>query len=96
MNDKWISVKDQVPQQGIVCLLYQTYPPGSMFNCRADPLPRCFIKIGGIRYDGKFILYEDQYSYNGLNHVTHWMPLPTSPIKDSLPTNYQLVDIEHE
>jgi len=23
---------DKVPQQGIVCLLYQTYPPGSMFN----------------------------------------------------------------
>jgi hypothetical protein len=76
---EWISVKENLPPIGKVCLLYQTYPKGTMFNLRADPLSRNFIIIGGLRYNGKFISYEDQYSEKGLEHITHWMPLPEAP-----------------
>lgn len=75
----WIRVEDQLPEKGVVCLLYITYPKGTSFNCRADPLPRNFIQIGGLRWDGKFISYDDQYSEVGLKYVTHWMPLPEKP-----------------
>ncbi len=76
---KWISIDDEKPSLGKVCLLYQTYPPDTAFNCRADPLDRNFFHIGGLRYDGKFISYTDQYSTDGLKHITHWMPLPKCP-----------------
>ena len=79
---EWISVKDKMPEQGIPCLLYQTWPPETMFNCRADPLKRTFIKLGGLNYQKKFVLYEDQYSGYILEYVTHWMPLPKPPLND--------------
>ena len=76
----WISVKDKEPPKGKIYLLYQTYPPETMFNCRANPLnDRCFIHIGGLRYDGKFISYYDQRSSEGLKYISHWMPLPKPP-----------------
>ena len=77
---EWINVKDRMPKQGEVVLLYQTYPPDSIFHCRADPLPRNFYSVGGLRYDKKFISNKDQYSQIGLEHVSHWMPLPDKPI----------------
>jgi hypothetical protein len=76
---KWISVEEKLPEMGKVVILYQTYPKGTAFNCRADPLPRNFTHIGGLRYNGKFISYEDQYSDEGLKYITHWMPLPSPP-----------------
>ena len=76
---EWISVEDQLPEIGHVCILYQTYPKTTMFNCRANPLRRNFTIIGGLRYNGKFIAYHDQYNNNGLEHITHWMPLPDPP-----------------
>lgn len=75
----WISIKIELPKVGEICLLYQTYPPGTAFHCRADPLPRNFIYIGGLRYDGKFIADSDQYSKDGLLHISHWMPAPIKP-----------------
>jgi len=76
---EWIKIEDRLPKVGELCLLYQTYPDGTMFNCRADPLPRCFIYVGGLRYNGMFISKEDQYSEKGLKFITHWMPLPNTP-----------------
>ncbi len=76
---KWISVKDRLPEIGMVCLLYITYPKDTMFNCLANPLNRDFHRVGGLRYDGKFISYEDHYSENGIEYVSHWMPLPELP-----------------
>ena len=75
----WIKCSERMPEIGKLCLLKQTYPPTAMFNCRANPLPRNFIYVGGLKYDGKFISYEDQYSEVGLKYVSHWMPLPEPP-----------------
>lgn len=75
----WTKVEDELPKVGMLCLLKKTYPPGTMFNLLAHPLPRCHIVIGGLRYDRKFISYEDQYS-DGIT-VSHWMPLPKPPEK---------------
>lgn len=77
----WISIEDRLPLKGKVCLLYQTFPANTIWNCRADPFPRQHIRIGGLRYNGIFVSYEDQYSDEGLKHVTHWMSLPTPPKK---------------
>lgn len=74
----WISVKDKLPPIGNVVLLYQTYPEGSMFNFRADPLNRNFTRLGGMRYDGQFISYENQYG-DPLNYVSHWTHIPAPP-----------------
>ena len=74
----WIKVEDRLPEKGKVVLLYRTWPPGTMFNCRADPLPRNFTLIGGLRYHNSFIEYQNQYG-EALKHITHWMPLPDAP-----------------
>lgn len=76
---EWISVKDKMPEVDKPCLLYQTYPDDTIFNLRADRFKRIFILIGGLRYDSKFISYNDHNSEDGLKHVSHWMPLPKSP-----------------
>lgn len=77
---QWISVKYKRPAIGEVCLLYQTYPAATMFNCRADPLVGiCFMRIGGLIYDGRFVSYENQYIDEELKHVSHWMSLPDPP-----------------
>lgn len=75
----WIKVEDELPEIGKTCLLLQTYPKETMFNCRADPLSRCFMRIGGLQYEGKFISYEDQHSNRNIKHVSHWMHLPEAP-----------------
>jgi hypothetical protein len=75
---KWIKVSDQMPPKGKVVLLYQSWPPDTMFNCRADPLPRNFTRLGGLRYDGLFIDYQNQYG-EPLKYISHWMPLPDKP-----------------
>ena len=77
----WISVLEGKPIVGRICLLYQTYPPRTLFNMRADFLPRCFLIIGGIRHDGSFISYNDQYSIEGLPHISHWQYAPEPPKK---------------
>lgn len=79
----WISVNDRLPSLGQVCLLYMTYPKGTMFNCRADPLTRNFCRVGGLRSDGRFVSYDDQYSETGLAHISHWMALPSPPIQQN-------------
>lgn len=82
---EWISVEERLPEIGVVCLLYQSYPKDTVFNCRAYPLQRNFTKIGGLNYLKKFVLYEDQFCNQGLKHVSHWMPLPEPPkcLKDA-------------
>ena len=75
----WISCTERLPDKGQVVLLYQTFPPETNFNCMAYPLQRNFTKVGGRTYDGKFILYEDQFADTSLKHVSHWMPLPEKP-----------------
>ncbi len=76
---EWIRIEDKLPEKGIPCLLYISYPKETMFNCRADPMKRCFSVIGGLRWDNKFISYDDQYSEVGLKYISHWMPLPDKP-----------------
>lgn len=74
---KWISVKDRLPEIGIPCLLYETYPEGAMFNLLARPLQKTFFRLGGMNWEKKFITYENQDCY--LKYVSHWMPLPNKP-----------------
>lgn len=75
----WISLEVEMPKVGQSCLLYQTFPPETMFNCRADPLSRTFIQLGGLTWDGLYKSYYAQWGDKGLEHVTHWMPLPEKP-----------------
>lgn len=74
----WIDVKDSLPEVGKVCLLYQTYPEGTMFNCRANPIERNFYFLGGLNYRKEFISNENQYG-NPVEYISHWMPLPNPP-----------------
>lgn len=76
---QWIKCSERMPKIGELCFLYQTWPPSTVFSMLACPLPRCFMKIGGLNASGVFILYEDQFSCTGLQYVTHWMPLPEVP-----------------
>jgi len=89
---EWINIEDKMPEIGKPCLLYQTYPRGTMFNLRADPLQRTNIRMGGMNWEKKFITYENQYGENYLKYVTHWMPLPLSPTEDDNP--YHTPDYE--
>ncbi len=77
MSDEWISIKDELPPMGIPCLLYKTYPEGTIFNCRADPLRKCAYVLGGLVWGGDFVSYEDQHTK--LKYISHWMPLPKPP-----------------
>ncbi len=78
MNGEWTSVKEQLPEIGKLCLLVQSYPSDYIVTSKAKPLPACFICIGGLRSDGKFINVDRQFS-DGLNYVSHFMPLPNLP-----------------
>jgi hypothetical protein len=78
---EWISVEDRLPNIGETCLLYITYPKGTMFNCRADPLDRTNVEIGGRIHNGKFTSLLTQFSGKEIEHVSHWMPLPKPPEK---------------
>lgn len=82
MGNEWISVKDELPPEGKPCLLYQTWPPGTMFNLRLDRLERTKISLGGMIRTGDFLNYENQFGDDYMKHVTHWMPLPLPPAKD--------------
>jgi len=75
----WVKCSEHPPQKGAIYLLYQTFPEGTMFNLRANPLKRTEIHIGGLRCDGKFVSIYDQFSEEGIKHITHYMPLPESP-----------------
>lgn len=77
---EWINIKDRLPEEGKTVLLLQTYPKGAMFHCRADPLNRSFVYVGGIRGGDKFFVSKhNQNCPHGLNSITHWMPLPEVP-----------------
>ena len=73
----WINVKKNLPKIGECCLLYQSYPPHTAFNCLATPLKRQFCLIGGLRWDGKFCSHTEQHLE--IKHISHWMPLPEPP-----------------
>lgn len=77
---EWISVENQPPPIGQSCLLYQTYPKGTMFNCRQDSLTRTFVHIGGLLHNGIFSDLHNQFENKELKFITHWMPLPTPPL----------------
>lgn len=65
----WVSVQQSLPPLGKVVLLKQTYPEGTLFNCRSDPLERVFYKIGGITNSGEFV---DNHCYKKIEDVSHW------------------------
>ena len=71
----WIKCEDEKPPIGMPVLLKQTYPKETMFNCRADPLHRSFIRWGGLKYNGVYVSYENQYSDIGIEYVSHWMQI---------------------
>jgi hypothetical protein len=76
---EWISIEKQDSPIGKTVLLCITYPKGTIFNCRADPLERTRIEIGGRLYNGNYVRLIDQFNGNILKNVTHWMPLPRPP-----------------
>jgi hypothetical protein len=75
---KWISVKDELPEHGQAVLVFQTFPPGTLFQAIALPLNRCKCKVLEYQDRGGRIAF---ISRNGELHefVSHWMPLPTPP-----------------
>lgn len=77
MTNEWIDINEELPPEGIACLLYETYPEGTTFNLLARPLQRTAVHLGGMNWQKKFITYENQDRY--LKYVTHWMPLPEPP-----------------
>ena len=79
---EWINCSEKLPLLQEPVLLYQTWPKGTMFNCRADPLKSTHIKLGGLCYNGGFISYDNQHG-ESLKHVSHWMPLPSKPKNDN-------------
>lgn len=73
-RDKWISVKDHLPDEGQTVIIYHVhlgpnynffiyYPPGTMGNIKPF-----------FRYKGSmgFLTIEE-------DNITHWMPLPEPP-----------------
>jgi hypothetical protein len=64
MSDEWISVKDQLPEEGEKVLSF----------CPSDYEP---IRIDYVmKIDGPFWACRH---YNDYHNVTYWMPLPKSP-----------------
>jgi len=78
----WISINERLPKIGETVLFYQTWPEGTMFNCRAEPLKRTHIAMGGLRFGGEWVYYPYQLSNIIAKHVSHWMPLPDVPKND--------------
>ncbi len=82
LKDEWIDIKEKEPNIGKVYLLYITYPPGTLINCRADAFPKQNIRLGGLNRKKKWISYENQYpkyQCEYVEFVSHWMELPEKP-----------------
>ncbi len=77
---EWISVQERIPEKGKAVLLYQNWPKYTAFNCLAKPInDRCFIIVGALVWNDKFVSYNDQWNESGLEHISHWMPIPERP-----------------
>jgi len=61
---EWISVKDKLPNKNELVL------------CRVNDFGNEFTCIGEHSVTGAFWF---QFSYQSLDKVTHWMPLPKPP-----------------
>lgn len=61
---KWISVKDRLPEQGVFVLAYR---PDACFDKQK------VTKLNRFRVAGA------EWSFGGIEMVTHWMPLPEPP-----------------
>lgn len=73
---EWISIKKDLPEVGVPCLLLITWPKGTRFQTIARPLRRTHIVIGGLYHCEKFIYYHNQMNHEEIKHVSHWLPLP--------------------
>jgi len=75
---KWIDRAEQLPSDGQEVMVYQSYPPDTVFNCLAYPLNRCFHRIA--QYSAFYSAFINEAT-EPYKHVTHWMPLPDKPEK---------------
>lgn len=73
---KWISVKDRLPDVFDEVLVYDTFSNTSISIAWRETTPR---KNGIVDW-----YWNSQMSYpEDLTHVTHWMPLPEPPTKQT-------------
>ena len=71
-EDRWISVKDRLPEGGVCCLLLDKYGSYSVGYC-------C-----GTAYNGSAIFHTKAHDGGELHFsITHWMPLPESPREET-------------
>lgn len=72
----WIGVHEEMPLPGQAILVYQTWPPETMFNLLAFPLCRCWYYVA--EYDGRDFR-ERGTQPRTFAHISHWMHLPDKP-----------------
>ena len=73
----WISVEDKLPEPYQEVLVFQK---AGFWGRKAIALPLAQCGIYVCQYwENKFCIAFDIY---GLDHVTHWMPLPEEPKDD--------------
>ena len=61
---EWVSVKDRLPEQGVYVLGFR---PDAVFDKNK------ITKLGKTQFENAEWLFE------GIERVTHWMPLPEPP-----------------
>lgn len=72
MKEKWISVKDRLPDTPGDVLVYRTYSRG----CGSIWI-YSFQEINGVK---TFCFWDNENNqFIPTNNVTHWMPLPMPP-----------------
>nr|DAV51147.1 MAG TPA: Protein of unknown function (DUF551) [Bacteriophage sp.] len=75
-DEEWISVKDRLPDVFDEVLVYDTFSNTSISIAWRETTPR---KNGIVNW-----YWNSQMSYpENLTHVTHWMPLPEPPTKQT-------------
>ena len=76
IKSEWVSVKDRLPDVFDEVLVYDTFSNTSISIAWRETTPR---KNGIVDW-----YWNSQMSYpEDLTHVTHWMPLPEPPTKQT-------------
>ena len=70
MSDKWISVKDEMPEPETGVLVYKIE-----HGCGVQRVDRTCLHQGDTPFNGRFWFVGDDHRHR----TTHWQPLPAPP-----------------
>lgn len=77
---EWIKCSDRLPDCPHECTTDDTMVSQSVLVCDGGPQS---LGMAHMREDGTWMLYGGDHDFMHPDPITHWMPLPDSPLKET-------------